>query len=691
MALTMFTMNADAANLVASGSIEGISGLQAHFELNANADEWLRVTGGARPLMLTFKRITGYFRSDGRMYDQPATSPAPYDIDDPGTLGVRLPANDPNLNLLNDVSYYVSWEAEIDGQAASFYPFNTPAVPSIDTTVDLASFAPGPGHPLVGIPQLGLVDDLADMTTVGKESARAESKAAGRAAIDALGAADITAAAIIDATDLTRAFMVSVDDVTARNVISAGMAQRSRYGADMLFDGDSITIRPGAGQSRGGWAMELCRLSDGRINYVANIAVASTGITTRLANIAAALVTYNPQTVLLSNGTNDMPIMTLSQYLTYLTQYYDIIRAAGVQLILGGIYPKNVDADKVSTWNAGIVDWARARGVLVIPFWELAKRTNGAWPDGWSTDGVHLEYDSPAFPAIGKLAWQTISRALTDPVAATARYATDPAALMTNFFEDLTATMSGVATITGLASTTGTLAAGDYTYRVVACLHHGNSPTYADSTITLGAPGGVIVTSGASGTYTSRRVYRKGPADTTFYYVGQITGVGSQTFTDGGVAAGYAWRGGDTSKYPKGMIVSGWQDIQTLAYGDPIRDGAPEGIRGNIFRGARCEGSAFYRSDRFLFTGLTPGQTINVSIKCKGVNLAGQDGLHLRFFNPAGNTQVEDVVVFSTRFGPDWGTINGRAVVPSGSDRVYVCLEGSANTPWNDWAELRVF
>lgn len=485
--------------------------------------------------------------------------------------------------------------------------------------------------------------------------------------------------------------ILALDQEATRIAADAALAQHGRYGADMLVDGDSITIRPGGGQSPGGWSMEMARLSNGRINLLANIAVSATGITTRIANIAAALATYQPQTLLMANGTNDIPIMTLSQYIDYLGQYYDIVRGAGVQLILGGIYPKNVDADKVSTWNAGIVDWSKPRGVLVIPFWELGKRSNGAWPDGWSTDGVHPDYDSPAFPAIGKFAWQTISRAMTDPVAATPRYTSDPAALLTTFFEDLTSTMTGVATITGLAATTGTLAAGDYTYRVVAALHYGNSPTYADSTITLASTGGVTVTSGASGTYTARRVYRKGPGDTEFHYIGVLTGTGSQTFTDGGIAAGYAWRGGDTSKYPTGMITGGWQDIQTLAYGDPIRDGAPEGIRGNIFRGARCEGSAIYRSDRYLITGLTAGQTINVSVKCKGVNLAGQDALHLRFFNSAGTVQVEDVVMFSTRLGTDWGMINGRAVVPSGSDRVYVCFEASANTPWSDWAELRVF
>jgi len=487
------------------------------------------------------------------------------------------------------------------------------------------------------------------------------------------------------------------DAAAGRTALDAGLAQRARYGAATVVDGDSITIRPGTvstwNASPGGWSMEMARLSGGRINLLHNAAVAGTGIATRLSNFSSAVAAHNPETVILSNGTNDINAdMLLSDYLVNLTAYYELVRGIGAQLILGGIYPKNVDVDAISEWNAALVEWAAPRGVLVIPFWELGDPETGAWPAGWSADGVHPDYDSPAFPALGKLAWQTVERAYTEPVAATARYADDPDALMTNFFTDLTATMTGTTTITAIAATTGTLAAGFYEYRVVAATHWGNSPTYDDDSITLAVTGGVELTLGAGGTYTQRRVYRKAPGESEFHYIGKVATAGAgQTFTDGGLASGSVWRGGDTSRYPTGMIAGGWQDIQTLDYGDPIRDGAAEGIRGNIFRGARCEGSAIYRSDRFLFTGLTPGQAINVSVKCKGANSVGQDALMLRFFNPAGDTQIDTVALASTRFGTGWGLIVGRAVVPAGSDRVYVCLEGSATTPFSDWAELRVF
>lgn len=183
MATTFFTMHADASVLLVSGEFAGMAGVRIHFDLNVADGEWLRLISPPRPTLLITRRITGYIRSDGRMYDTPAVSAVPYDIDDPGNLGVRLPANDPDLNLSNAVTYCVSGGGTIEGRPWSFYPFYTPAVPAIDTTVDLASFAPGPGHTVVGIPELGLIDHLADMGALGKALGRSVTRAQGIAAL----------------------------------------------------------------------------------------------------------------------------------------------------------------------------------------------------------------------------------------------------------------------------------------------------------------------------------------------------------------------------------------------------------------------------------------------------------------------------------------------------------------------------
>lgn len=138
---TLFTMNADANDFIA-GELKGAGGLKIHFDIAFRG--WLNVGDTVRPSMLNFKRVTGYVRSDGRMYDTAPVSAAPFDINDPGTFGVRLPANDPDLHLPADVTYNVSGSRLVAGKAVPFTTFNTGPVPSTDVAVNLASYAPGP-------------------------------------------------------------------------------------------------------------------------------------------------------------------------------------------------------------------------------------------------------------------------------------------------------------------------------------------------------------------------------------------------------------------------------------------------------------------------------------------------------------------------------------------------------------------
>lgn len=480
------------------------------------------------------------------------------------------------------------------------------------------------------------------------------------------------------------------DLVAARKAIDAGMAQRARYGSRTVVDGNSITIGAGSSstwnQYRGGWNMELARLSNGRVDIVNNAGVGGTNMDARLANFATKVAPYNPETVILSEGTNDLG-GTLSSYLTKIGQYYDLVRGIGAQLILGGIYPKSTDAATIATWNTALVEWAKARGVIVIPFWELADPSNGAWPSAWTTDGIHPLRESGAYVALGALAWQTLSRAFTEPVAPTARFVGE--GLLTNFFTDLTATITGLASITGITSTTGTLPAGVYDYRVVARSYYGKSPTYDDDTITLGSTGGVTLTVTGSGTYTRRAVYRRGPGDSAFKYIGQITAAGTQTFTDGGLPALYDWSDGDSSRVPTGLLNGAAQDLRTLAYGPPVQTD-PE-IRGNFLRLTRQEGSGNARVDYFAVTGLTAGQTVTITCKVRGANTAAAtERVLLRFRDTGDTTNIDNVPLLYHRLSTDWGLAFGRFVVPAGSDRVRIGFEGDATSPYMDVAELRV-
>ncbi len=505
-----------------------------------------------------------------------------------------------------------------------------------------------------------------------------------------------TAAEVLTAAGATEAGVTVVTGTQAQAlaVLGAAPAQRARYGARTVGDGDSVmlgaTVFGSWNEGRGGWIAELVRLSNGRIDLVHNAAVAGTGIDTRLANFDAQVAAFAPETVILANGTNNVASMPLSDYLAKLTQYYGLVRGIGAQLILGGIYPKSTDVATISTWNAALVEWAKSRGVIVIPFWELADPATGGWPAGWSSDGTHPLRESRAFAALGALAWQTLSRAYTEPVAPTARYVGE--GIYTNFFTDLTATITGAATITAIASTTGTLPAGTYTYRVVPRNYLGKNTNYADSTITLASAGGVTLTAGGSGTYNRRAVYRKGPRDKRFKYIGQITATGSQTFTDNGITAGYDWVDGDSSRIPVGLANGSTSDLRTLQYGAPIRPGGVgDGIRGNILRLCRLEGAASGRIDRFTITGLTAGSKITVSFKCRGPNTtAAAERVALYFRDPADSTDIDVVAVIYHRLSSRWGLVTYQATVPAGSDRVRLTFMGDATSPWLDVAELRV-
>ncbi|AVJ48611.1 hypothetical protein SEA_COLT_92 [Mycobacterium phage Colt] len=472
----------------------------------------------------------------------------------------------------------------------------------------------------------------------------------------------------------------------------SGVQPRVLYGPRVVLDGDSITLGSTTtgtwNQGRGGWGMELARLSGGRIDIVYNAAIGGTGIDTRLENFDSKVAPHNPQTVILSNGTNDVASMPLTEYLTKLTTYYQKARAIGAHLVLGGIYPKNTNASTIARWNVALQEWAASRGVVVIPFWSLADPATGAWPSGWSSDGTHPLRETPAYAALGRLAWDTLASSFTEPVAPTAFYAGE--GLYTNFFTDLAATITGTATISVIATTTGSLAPGEYSYRVVPRNYWGKNNNFDDDTITLSETGGVSLTVTGSGTYTRRAVYRKGPGDTTFRYIGQITATGTQTFTDGGLTAGYDWEDGDSSRIPNGLANGATQDLRTLAYGPPVRPGNGE-VRGNILRLTRHEGSGVSHIDRFTVTGLTAGQKITVSCKCRGANTTNAtERIQVYFRDPADATNVELVPLIFHRLSADWGLVFKTMVVPAGSDRLRVSFEGDATSPYIDVAELYV-
>lgn len=141
---TFFTMNADVSDFT-NGALVGKDGMRIHFELNVKVGDFMTATGGARPALIdASRRITGYIRSDGRMYDTPSISAKPFDLDDPGNLGVRLLASSNDLNAPGGVTYKVTFEQVINGLNTFYRSFVTSVVPTSDVSVNLATYVPAP-------------------------------------------------------------------------------------------------------------------------------------------------------------------------------------------------------------------------------------------------------------------------------------------------------------------------------------------------------------------------------------------------------------------------------------------------------------------------------------------------------------------------------------------------------------------
>ena len=137
---TLFTMNADIFDFI-DGNMVAPEGMLIFFDLAIDGD-WLKVSEGPRASLVQWNRTIGYIRSDGRMYDTPAVTSPPEDVDDPGGLGVRLLAND--IDILGEVTYNVSGLRLVSGRrdGPDFPMFNTGPVPVADTEEDLALYAP---------------------------------------------------------------------------------------------------------------------------------------------------------------------------------------------------------------------------------------------------------------------------------------------------------------------------------------------------------------------------------------------------------------------------------------------------------------------------------------------------------------------------------------------------------------------
>jgi hypothetical protein len=98
-----------------------------------------------RPASFAFEAVSGVIDGDGQLKDKYG-----------GTVGVRLYANDPVLNLEN-LPYRAELRIPGEGRPVWFTTFDAPTT---DITVNLVPFVPAPGTTAVGVTVTGAVDNV---------------------------------------------------------------------------------------------------------------------------------------------------------------------------------------------------------------------------------------------------------------------------------------------------------------------------------------------------------------------------------------------------------------------------------------------------------------------------------------------------------------------------------------------------
>lgn len=495
----------------------------------------------------------------------------------------------------------------------------------------------------------------------------------------------------------------SVDALLADSASATSAALSSTYGAAAqvgllgprwVFDGDSViygnttnNTATGGQNHDAAWPMELVRLSGGRIIHHRNVGVPGHRLDQRLAAFDTDVAPWAPDVVLIAAGTNDVSqSRTMSAYLADLESYRLKCVGIGARLVVSGIYPKNATASTIAAWNQAILEWARPRGVPLIPFWELADVATGAWPSGWSSDGTHPNATGDALRTIGALAWATLEPHCAASTLPRPMYQGD--GIHTNPFLQTLAAANTATVGLSLANTTGTLPAGTYQYKIVAANYWGKNNAPVVQSTTLASPGGVTLTRTQSGTYQRWMVYRTAAGGSTFYWLTDVNS-GTATFTDdGSLPLKHAWIDGDFSQPPAGRGAAGAWHIN--ATGNPVR--TDPGVRGNLWRLEQTNtGGAWSEFLDLVVSGAVSGNTVEFTCKVRAdATTSGQVRLYLRWYDTAGGTQVANTIILKQPISSVWGLAHQRVAVPAGVTNVRLSIEADAAVPWIDVAEVRL-
>lgn len=438
---------------------------------------------------------------------------------------------------------------------------------------------------ITGYTKAGMDDVLAPVD-VSVAQAVAAAQAASESAASAATSASEAEHVIADPNDAAVATLVQEYGTTTTPSTTALALNRqfnkSQYGNRWCFDGDSISVMG----STGAWIDGLIGLSGGRILMAANPAVAGRTTTqalldfeTKIRPLAGTIdvVCYEEVTHSITAG------LTVDQFLALLDQYLAKVISIGCKMVLTSGFPNDTQGTIIEAWDRSMLAWANKNNVIFIPIYTLSDIANsGKYPTNWSTDGIHPNVKGAGVIQISKLAWKTVEPYLADaPAIPVAQY--NGEGLCANGFNlTMGGTIAGV--VSALTATptvgTGNLPAGSYTYRAAPANYNGKNASYADAQASLTATGEISVQPTAGGTYSAIDIYRKGPNDAQFLYVGSITTTGAAFVDTGVLAAGVApWVDGDFTVAPSGWGVG----LQGFQENIPRVITVP-GVRGNMYQ-----------------------------------------------------------------------------------------------------------
>lgn len=465
------------------------------------------------------------------------------------------------------------------------------------------------------------------------------------------------------------------------------------YGPRWVFDGDSITINGIATtettQDRGAsWTTELARQSFGRIKLIYNAAISGQRTDQALGRFDTYVAPNNPDVVFLTAGTNDVgAARDMSAWLADIEAYRQKCVAIGAKLIVGSIWPSdnNNPAGRSAisrTWNNALYAWAESHNVQYVPWERLANPTTGGWPTGWSSDGLHPTL-LDGYTTIGKFAWDFLEPRTGSP--AVRRAVSNGADAIPNGFFTAgsnvpTPTLSAGTPTTG----TGTLPAGEYSYKFTSRTYWGESIPSAAQAVTLSDVGQITIPYATATGARGFRVYRKGPSDSDWKYLTYISSALSGSFIDNGsFTAGANISGVATGFIPTGLTVGSatLKNLGQAFFTEP-------GVRGNIYRMYPYETGTGSPNDHFAIA-VTPGDVYEVSALIR-TNGNAEGAIVARFRDAT--TNFAQSVVAKGRLVNSFGLAHAKFTIPAGTVTLRLSFEltNSADGGYLDVAEVSV-